>query len=329
MASTASTTMSKAAIQARERLIIGPYLVAVNIQGIFYGILLAQWWWICVKARRRPSGRMHALLATLVLLNTLQCGCDIHLLWGVVQDFVATDITRSTKVQPTFIPVILMYWIIQCINTIFFAQRCYIATGRSRIIGGILGTLAGSFILTSVVASVVGSMAFLTDGVQLPARKIVITAICFNAFSDIAISGILTWKFAKEELIHFRTVVTRIITFALATATVTTLLNILQALVLILAYKVTTVNVAISLSLPRISSVCVFASVIARDHLTDAVNRSTGAAAVMECFKVQLQNDCVTRIGDLPPGDEKDLPAACPDAHRARPPARVPAHVYV
>ena len=70
--------MSKAAIQARERLIIGPYLVAVNIQGIFYGILLAQWWWICVKARRRPSGRMHALLATLVLLNTLQCGCDIH-----------------------------------------------------------------------------------------------------------------------------------------------------------------------------------------------------------------------------------------------------------
>ena len=107
----------------------------------------------------------------------------------------------------------------------------------------------------------------------------------------------------------FRTVVTRIITFALATATVTTLLNILQALVLILAYKVTTVNVAISLSLPRISSVCVFASVIARDHLTDAVNRSTGAAAVMECFKVQLQNDCVTRIGDLTLEDEKDLPA--------------------
>ena len=126
-----------------------------------------------------------------------------------------------------------MYWIIQCINTIFFAQRCYIATGRSRIIGGILGTLAGSFILTSVVASVVGSMAFLTDGVQLPvrpmpmpmsrgdsdlgtgqeeltracvsisqARKIVITAICFNASSDIAISGMLTWKFAKEELIQ-------------------------------------------------------------------------------------------------------------------------------
>ena len=119
MASTASTTMSKAAIQARERLIIGPYLVAVNIQGIFYGILLAQWWWICVKVRRRPSGRMHALLAMLILLNTLQCGCDIHvgrpftmmvaspsrfvlkeilqLLWGVVQDFVATDITRSSR----------------------------------------------------------------------------------------------------------------------------------------------------------------------------------------------------------------------------------------
>ena len=34
------------------------------------------------------------------------------------------------------------------------------------------------------------------------ARKIVITAICFNASSDIAISGILTWKFAKEELIQ-------------------------------------------------------------------------------------------------------------------------------
>jgi hypothetical protein len=34
------------------------------------------------------------------------------------------------------------------------------------------------------------------------ARKIVITAICLNASSDIAISGILTWKFAKEELIQ-------------------------------------------------------------------------------------------------------------------------------
>lgn len=113
----------------------------------------------------------------------------------MVQDFVATDITRSSRgaceflldcriaytdkfhcmpcrtVQPTFIPVILMYWIIQCINTVFFAQRCYIATGRRRIIGGILGTLGGSFIVTSIVASVVGSMAFLTDGVQLPVRS--------------------------------------------------------------------------------------------------------------------------------------------------------------
>ena len=130
------------------------------------------------------------------------------------------------------------------------------------------------------------------------------------------------WSLSQDELDasadgalpfpSFRTVVTRIITFALATATVTTLLNILQALVLILAYKVTTVNVAISLSLPRISSVCVFASVIARDHLTEAVHRSTGAAAVLECFKVQMQNERMTAHANLPQEDEKDSPAVGP-----------------
>jgi hypothetical protein len=68
---------TQAQIQEAERQVIGPYIVGGVLQAIVYGLLLAQYGWIVVKARHRPSLKMHAFLGTLALLNTAQCISDI------------------------------------------------------------------------------------------------------------------------------------------------------------------------------------------------------------------------------------------------------------
>lgn len=73
----ASGLKSQAQIQQAERALVGPYIVGGVLQAVAYGILIAQYWYIVMKAKHRPSRRSHIYLGALAIFNTAQCAATI------------------------------------------------------------------------------------------------------------------------------------------------------------------------------------------------------------------------------------------------------------
>jgi uncharacterized membrane protein YhaH (DUF805 family) len=61
---------------------------------------------------------------------------------------------------PVTVVIIVLYNIIQCMNSCFFGRRCFIATGRTIWIALLLVIVVGSLIVTSTAVCILNTLVF-------------------------------------------------------------------------------------------------------------------------------------------------------------------------
>lgn len=66
----------------------------------------------------------------------------------------------TCSAPPSTVAIIVFYNVIQCMNAIFFARRCFIATGRSKWVAGLLVVVVGGLVVVSSAVCVLNICVF-------------------------------------------------------------------------------------------------------------------------------------------------------------------------
>ena len=74
-------------------------------------------------------------------------------------------------------------------------------------------------------------------------------------------------RITRDELIRYRAIVNRIVGLSLTTASLTAVIGVTQAIVLLTTWQRSSAYVALGFVLPRLSTISVYASVMSRDSL--------------------------------------------------------------
>lgn len=72
----------------------------------------------------------------------------------------ATLSANAYSAPPSTVAIIVFYNVIQCMNAIFFARRCFIATGRSKWVAGLLVVVVGGLVIVSSAVCVLNICVF-------------------------------------------------------------------------------------------------------------------------------------------------------------------------
>lgn len=99
-------------------------------------------------------------------------------------------------------------------------------------------------------------------------------------------------RITRDDLIHYRAVVNRIVVLSLTTSSLTAAIGVAQAIVLLTTWRRSSAYVASGFVLPRLSTVCVYAAVMARETLLQKVDDQQKAEII--CEKITASSNCST-----------------------------------